>query len=348
MSKRKAFVQVPHNNPAGGVKVANQLVNLLIQKGWQAYLVVPQNVVRAQWMIHPAPVINLAQMKKLCLKEDIVIDNWPDRHTLAPVLRLPSRLKIFYCQGCSFPKSKDLIGDYFLKRDLGYDQFWAVSQDTLTYLQNHYPDIRKESWHLVHPYFDQEQTQRVRKKIEGPKRQILCLGRKGRKYIHRAGLVFGRRIRFLIQEKNLTEKELYRLCGQSTFFLSTAIGIDNHHFVRGIKKALATLVGKDYTPTNFIIPRGHREGFPLPPAEAALCGSVVIGFAMGGGLEWMNQENSFLAKDRSLVSLLYNLREALKADPRELLRKRRKALHSLQQFNQEHTWQQVRKALDLN
>ncbi len=346
MRSRTVFIQVPHNKPSGGVKVANQLANLFFAKGWDAYVVVAREVLKAAWLANPAPVLSVEDMARMCEREDLIIDNWPARRTMALTLKLPAATKIFYCQGCSFPQNVDLLGDYFLRHDLGYTHFWAVSVNTLQYLQKKHPAIPRSKWSLVHPYFEHETIQRMRSVVQ-PKRQILCLGRKGRAYIRRAQKIFGSQIPFVLWDQPFREEEFYALCSQSLFFLNTAIGIDNYHLRRFWRKVTATIQGREFDPIHFIIPRGHREGFPLPPAEAALAGAVVIGFAMGGGLEWMNKKTCFLARDRRLVSLLWQIRKALAADEKELEAKRKAACQALLRFTKEHTWKQIKRSLDL-
>jgi len=336
---RRVFVQIPNNNPSGGVKVANQLVNLFREYNYESYVVLPNEIHQADWLIHPAPTINISKMKKLCEKSSIVIDNWPDKKTIAETMKLQARMKVFYAQGCTFPKSKSLIGDDFLKNDLGYTHFWAVSRDSLEYLKSKYPHVR--SWYLVNPYFD---LQSIKQTTSGIQREnkILCLSRKGKSFIQVSRLIFGSRIKFEVINRKFTEKEFYQLCASSKFFLSTAIGINHNYFKQFVKILLNTLSKeKKYEIITHIIPPGHKEGFPLPPAEAAMCGSIVIGFAMGGGLEWMSPSTCFLAKDRSYLSLIKKIKEALSAQDEELDRIRKNAFKAVSKFNKEHTWKQI-------
>lgn len=342
--KRKVFVQIPLNNPSGGIKVANQLVNLFREHNYESYVVLPHETYQADWMLHPAPTINIARMKELCNSNDIVINNWLDKETIKETIKLKAKTKVFYCQGCTFPRSKTLIGDDHLKTDLGFTHFWAVSTDSLNYLTKTYPYVR--SWYLVNPYFDSEF---IRQTISGiqTKHQILCLSRKGNKYVNFSRLLFGLRIKFEIINRKFTEKEFYQLCVASKFFLSTAIGIDNHLFKNFIKYIINILgTKKTYQTIHYVIPYGHKEGFPLPPAEAAACGSIVIGFAMGGGLEWMSPTTCFLAKDRSYFSLIKKIKEALSASYEQLSTMRENAFRAVSKFNKENTWQQIETFLE--
>ena len=343
--KRKVFIQLPGNNPSGGVKVGNQLVNLFREHNYESYVVLPSEVYQADWLINPAPTIGIAKMREIVQRNDIVIDNWPDKRTLAPLLRLKAKTKIFYLQGCTFSKDNNLIGDKFLRKNLGYTHFWVVSKDSLDYLKRKYSCIPK--WYLINPYFDFKAINQV---ISGIKREnkILCLTRKGRNYIKLANLIFGSKIKFEQIDRIFSEKEFYQLAASSKFFLSTAVGIDNHYFkkILNFKKILKIFLNifskeKKYSITSYIIPIGHKEGFHLPPAEAAMCSSIVIGFAMGGGLEWMSPSTCFLAKDRSYFSLIKKTQEALSCSDERLDNIRKNALKAVSKFNKGHTWQQI-------
>lgn len=83
MSDKRIFVQIPSNQPGGGVKVANQLVNLFRSKNYEAYIVLPREAYPADWFCNPAAVINFSEAKKLCRPSDIVIDNSNDIDTIA-------------------------------------------------------------------------------------------------------------------------------------------------------------------------------------------------------------------------------------------------------------------------
>lgn len=336
---RKVFVQIPSNYPSGGIKVAHQLVNLFREHNYESYIVLPQKVYQADWLIYSTPTINIMRMKELCENDDIVIDNWVDKETIKETMKLKCCTKVFYAQGCTFPKSKTLIGDYFLKNDIGYTHFWTVSRDSLDYLKKTYP--RVQSWHLVNPYFD---LISIKQTISGIQRmnKILCLSRKGNRYIQLSQLLFGSRIKFEVIRRKFTEKEFYQLCASSKFFLNTASGVENYtykNFVKTILNALSK--NKKYEIITYVIPSGHKEGFNLPPAEAAMCGSIGIGFAMGGGLEWMSPSSCFLAKDRSYFSLIKKVKEALSTSDEQLNAMRENAFRAVSKFNKENTWQQI-------
>ncbi len=344
---RKVFVQVPSNSPSGGIKVANQLVNLFREHDYESYVVLPHEAYSADWLIKPAPTINIARMQKLCEDNDIIVDNWPDKDTTNGTMIAKARTKVFYMQGCTFLRSKNLIGDDYFRHKTGYTHFWVVSNDSLEYLKKRYPNAKcppPEKWYLVNPYFDFKNAEEI---IEGMQREdkILAFSRKGRSYIKLARMLYGKKSKFTIISHQFTEKDAYRLYAAHKFFLSTAVGVDPRK--RLIRNMLSLLRHGDLGRLIWVIaPEGRREGFPLPPAEAAMCGSIVIGFAMGGGLEWMSPTTCFLAKDRSYFSLMKKIKEALSASDKQLDAMRENAFRAVSKFNKEHTWQQIKAFLN--
>jgi len=331
--RRKVFVQIPTNHPSGGIKVANQLVNLFREYGYESYIVLPHDLYQADWLIHPAPTINIARMRELCESNDIVIDNWIDKNTINETKKLKAKIKVYYSQGCTFYRTKTLIGDEHLKSDLGYTHFWVVSNDSFKYLANKYPRIKK--WYLVNPYFEFDIAKKILEKIKR-ENKILCLSRKGKMYITLAKLFFDNRIKFNIVN-TFTERECYELMASHKFFLHTAVGVNKRYF----KNICNYIVGRKQNIMSIVSPVGHKEGFPLPAAEAAMCGAIVIGFAMGGGLEWMSPSTSFLAKDRSYFSLIKKIKEALSASDGQLNKIKENAMKAVSRFNKKHTWQQI-------
>lgn len=333
--KRKIFVQIPENHPSGGIKVANQLVNLFREHNYESYIVLPNKAYQAEWLISPAPAINISKMTELCHSDDIVIDNWLDKNIIAQTMKLPAKTKVFYSQGCTYYKSKTLIGDDFLKNDFGYTHFWTVSNNSQEYLMNKYLRIKK--WYLVHPYLNFEEADKAVNTVKRDNK-ILTFSRKGKEYIHITNFLFKDKIDFDIVDE-FTEEEAYRLYASHKFFLSTCAGV-GHQRLRNIIRLFRR--GNTKCKYSVIVPKGQREGFPLPPAEAAMCGAIVVGFAMGGGLEWMSPDNCFLAKDRSYLSLFKKLNEALISSDKELEHIRKNAFKAVRKFTKENTWEEIK------
>jgi hypothetical protein len=61
----------------------------------------------------------------------------------------------------------------------------------------------------------------------------------------------------------------------------------------------------------------------------------------------MSQETCFLARDRDEESLLNSIDEALKTPSKKLQEKIDNAYLSVSKFTKEHTWNQVRKSLNI-
>lgn len=333
----RIFVRVPNNNPSGGIKVANQLVNLFRQRGIESVLVVNSEPYVADWMITPAPVISAEDLIKTCRTNDIVIDNWIDRYTIETTKKLDAKIKIYYSQGSTFYESNDLVGDKYLKTGELYTHYWTVSVDAQKILESKYPKTGR--WHLVHPYFEHEIISSVKEDVKQRENAILCLARKGKDYIFLAKVLFGRKIKFNTINRKFTELEAYKLMAKHKFFLSTAVGVSPQH----LKDIVRPLIGK----SSFKVINPNKEGFPLPPGEAALCGSIVIGYAMGGGLEWMSPATCFLAEDRSHLSLTKQIKVAITATDEQLSTVREMAFKIVSDFNKEHTWEQISNFLEV-
>jgi len=235
-----------------------------------------------------------------------------------------------------FYKSKNLIGDEHLKISKIHTHYWTVSTDAQKILESKYPKTGR--WHLVHPFLEHDVISFVREDAEQRENAILCLARKGKSYIFFAKLLLGREIKFDVINRKFTEIEAYKLMAKYKFFLSTAVGV-SPQLTRNMAKLL---IGR----RRVKVINPYREGFPLPPAEAAACGSISIGFAMGGGLEWMSPSTCFLAKDRSYFSLMTKIKEALSASDEQLNTMRENAFKAVSEFNKEHTWKQVKSFLE--
>ena len=160
-------------------------------------------------MINPAPVISAKDLIKTCEINDVIIDNWIDRYTIETTRKLKAKIKIYYSQGSTFYKSKNLIGDDHLKTYSIYTHYWAVSNDARKILESNYPKTGK--WYLVHPYFKQDVIISIRENTKQRKNAILCLSRKGRSYILFAKILLEHRIRFDVINRKFTEIEIYKL-----------------------------------------------------------------------------------------------------------------------------------------
>ncbi len=332
------YIRVPNNKRSGGVKVANQVVNLLLDHDVRAFLVVPGEPQLADWMLRPAPVITEKQMLHQIRYEDVLVDNWNGKRELRMAEQLNVGTKVFFLQGVTFQEDAHHAGDRFLFEDI-YSHFWVVSDDSLQFIRDNYGHLLPHRLFLINPYIEFEHFSAENRKGSKDKPKVLCLSRKGRGYIALLKVLFRPWLRFTVIERPFAERELIDWLLRHDFFLSTATGIN---FWRvWFKSLIRRLVfQRRVQPTIVINP--NKEGFPLPPAEAAACGSIVCGFAAGGGLEWMSESTCFLAKDRSITSLIYALWKAIKTDQADIEQMRHRAMKAVSQFSARSTWEQLR------
>jgi hypothetical protein len=319
-----------HNDSSGGTKYIHHMCNLMRERGLDATLVVPDgSPLYANWLIEPAPTITRSAMVARCTPEDIVIDFWNDVGTISTTQKLPARVKIFCCGNSSFLTGPGLLGDDFLTRDMGYTHFWTAGESAKRQLEQKY----QKSFHIVHHYFAFDNYRRA---IAGIKRQrrILGITRKGARYLHATRIanilrMLGERTNFRVINRRFVEPEFFTWASSCRFFLHTPVGLapswKNRRAGMGI-----------------IYPDGKStEVFPLPPAEAALAGAVVIGFAKDGDWEWMDHNNTFISKDKSYIELLKAVRRALTTPAEELDAMNARARAALARFNKDQTWREI-------
>lgn len=339
--KPRVFVQTPHHRPSGGIKVNHRLVNLFREKGYEAYLFTPTETITVpDWFHDPSPhIISNDEMLRLCQKEDLVIGGWPDRISTAYITQAAAYVKIFYSQGSTFPSSATLLGDQVFSSAVGYTHFWAVGETTKKVLEQAY----NHQFHVVYPYFDKTYIQKAAQKQDRNK-SFLALNRSGRGdvYIQFVKFIFRNHISICSPTGPFTEDEFFSYAAANRFFLHTSTG-----WRRSIRKHLSDFIhGRERM--KLIYAQGkHIEGFPLPPAEAALAGAVVVGFdSMGGESDWMDETSAFLAPDGDYWALYKVVQQALTATKDEIEEKRRNAQQSLARFHKDYTWSQIERFLN--
>jgi len=341
----KIFLSGAHNKPSGGTKVINQIVRLFNEKGYEAYMVIPGKPYKADFIDDLAETIGFSDMVKMCEEEDIIIDNWQLVESWNATKKSKAKRKVFWQHGASIPVGKNYTGPKVFGKNTIYTHQWNVSRVCKEYIQNKY-SVNKID--IVHPFFDSDtlkkySAQRFRYKRNG----ILCLASRGNHYIPKIIRAFGSKTKITVIHGYYREEEFFEELVRHKFFVSVDDGVRNRP-LKIIKRKLLSLVKPEIKNGNFwLVPKGRLLGFPMPPAEAASCGTVVIGFAMGGGLEWMNNSNCYLAKDRDLNSLLSQIKNALNTDEKKLLEISNTAYQTISKFNKEHTWKQICSSLNL-
>ena len=344
------FVTSGSNKPSGGTKVCNQLAWLFQKHGYESYVVPADSSGTATFLNEAVKAIDVETYASMLSPDDISIDFWPEKSLVDVVNQKINRKRIFWQHGASIPKKGLTVGDSIFKKGNPYTQHWNVSKACADYLQEKY---NLEKMPIVHPFFDSPSMEEfVKEKDKGDREGLLLLERRGANFIPSILEKFSDKLKITVLKQPYHEKILFQELLKHKFFVSVDGGINKPTLERRFKSAVKKIISSDFrdrsNKTNtWIFPEGHLLGFPMPPVEAAWLGTIVIGFAMGGGLEWMNKDNCFLAKDRDQDSLLLQIDQALMSSEKEIEQIRSRATVNTAQFNQEHTWNQISRLLDL-
>jgi len=342
------FITGPSNKPSGGVKVMNQVAVLFEEHGFESFVVCADNSQKATFLDQPAKTINIEEYSSQLKKEDITIDFWADKRLVNIASQKRNQTRVFWQHGASVPKGGLTIGDSVFCQGNPYTQHWNVSKACGDYFQKNH-NLKMS---IVHPFFDSPTMKEFQERAELDRDGILILARRGQKYIPLIQKHFSSRERITILTQPFHERDFFEELLCHKYFISTDDGIEKPKLKHQIKKGIKYMISSDFreilkNKNDWIVPKGHLLGFPMPPVEAAWLGCVVIGFAMGGGLEWMNEDNCFLAKDRNQNSLLSQIDKAINAPENELNKIRPQAIMDTKRFNKKNTWEQLTNLLDL-
>jgi hypothetical protein len=350
---KKIFFLSCHNKPSGGTKVLNQFVNLFIEKGFESFLVITEkNPQKAAFLKNPCPIISIAEFKEKCQTDSIAITGWQHAEIYQAIKACPAKEKIFWQHGVIIPKYPDFNGEDFFKPGV-FTQYWNVSRACADYIKNRYklPEIK-----IVSPFFDDETLLKYQKEKDSQKREgILILRRRGQEAISDIVGMF-REQKITILPKTFSDSELYEQLIKHKLFVSTDNGVNGKLLIknrarRWLESARLILKNvrnpKNKNQNSWVKPEKNLLGFPMSACEAAWLETPVAGFAMGGGLEWMTEENMYLAEDGDINSLLAKIKEALEDSETALEKKIESALESVQKFSQENTWKELVKNLNL-
>ncbi len=342
----KFFFLSVHNRPSGGTKVLNQMVNLCIEKGFESYYVTAENQAQpASFMENPSPAITLDDFVNKCEKNDIVINCWQNKNTHQAVMKCSSQHKIFWQHGVHIPYDKDFDNQKIYDPNT-YNQYWNVSQACANFIKKTY---KLEKMEIVHPFFD-DNTLLQYIDSDSKRKGILIVRRRGQEAIHDILKKFPKE-KLTIMNQTFTDNSLYKELINHKYFISSDAGVNGNILTTNrfekYSLQLTRLKNKIFGKKNLVKPMPPLLGFPMTACEAAWLGTIVIGFAMGGGLEWMTDENIYLAKDGDINSLLAKTKGAVEDSEKNHNKKRQKAFDAVKKFNKEHTWNQMTKLLNL-
>lgn len=360
----KFYFLVPHNKPSGGTKVLNQMVNLCIEKGYKSYLVINEKkAYKASFLKNPCPVMTLDKFKNKCRKEDIIINVWQQKNSHEAVSKCKARIKIFWQHGVSIPVYSDFNGEEVFTSNV-YDKYWNVSKACAQYIQKKYYIKNVD---IIHPFFDDDTFLKYLKKTNNSKKEgMLLIRKRGQEILPYIIKRFPQQ-KITILPKIFSDDQLYKELIKHKFFVSTDNGVRGKNLIPTFKR---NLIGKLFDfmfsckevvknrlkkdrnlnpdKNDWVIPKGNLLGFPMTACEAAWLGTNVIGFAMGGGLEWMSKNNMYLAKDGDADSLLGKIEEAINDSESNLKKKSKRAFKAVNRFTKESTWKQLKNLLGLS
>lgn len=344
---RRVFITAPHNLPTGGTKVLNEVVNLLNSKGLRAWLCLPEpECAAATFLDKPAPVLSLSYAAGLVGAEDIVICSWHSRQEINFVRRSPARTRIFWQHGVLIPVGADSVGLEVYKEGL-FTDLWNVSHACAAFLEAKY---KIKFAGVVAPFFTPTALDTGSGHGAEKRSGILVQERRGielKRVVDAVALVYRKPVNVL--RAPFRHPDLIKALRGNEFFMALDRGIRyqppfRHRLSSGLRSgaeaSVATLFQKPAA--KWIEHRPQLLGFPMSSAEAAAQGCVVVGFAMGGGLEWMTPENSYIARDRSTLSLIATSSQAFSASAHQLDSVRNMARRDIGRFNPENTWNAIR------
>jgi len=337
------------NGPSGGGRVLNEVVQLVISKGYQAWLCLPgEDPRRATFVSNPAPVLSIQAVRKIISEEDVVIFGWHSSEEFE-LLQETAATKIFWQHGNLIPIGQNQVGAKMLDPKL-IDQYWNVSKACGNFISQKYSTHEP---HIVSPFFRSHESEASAPLPPALRDGILFQQRRGFDLypgLKRIAEKHGERttlLRWPFHNDQLLE-ELNR----HKFFVSfdrglrynPTLGRRRANFLKTRSEG-GTLKNALTLPAPWVRHKPKMLGFPISAAQAAVQGVIVIGFAMGGGLEWMSSKTAYLARDGSGQDLRQQLKKALSDSESAHETKRHAALEAMKKFDSERTWTQIRSAL---
>jgi hypothetical protein len=325
MPNATVYLTLPHNEPSGGVKVVNEFVQLFRSRGHESYVCLPkERAVPATFIRDPAPVLTLDEMVRRSTARDVIISVWHSQQEYQATRSAAAAVKVFWQHGILVPTTPDSAGERVFEPGV-FDQYWNVSDACRRFIQAKY---QLSSVSIVNPFFDPP-----RGKVPWSQRSgVLALARRGSEYIRPLRAVVERAGEHLtVLAGRFHDQDLEQMLLDHRFFIS----VDN-----GIQRPPRW---KLWSPRrrNWVWHKQNLLGFPVTSAQAAMCGNVVLGFAMGGGLEWMTLDNSYIAQDNNLASLLEVTGRCLSSTDTEWEAMAERARQAVSRFSRDHAWSQI-------
>lgn len=325
MPNATVYLTLPHNEPSGGVKVVNEFVGLFRSRGHDAYVCLPEAcAVPATFIRDPAPVLALDEMVRRSTARDVIISTWHSKQEYEATCAAAAAVKVFWQHGILIPTTPDSVGERVFESGV-FNQYWNVSHACGRFIQDKY---RLPSMAIVNPFFDPPLGEVPWSQRSG----ALVLARRGSEYIQPLRLVVeqaGERLTTVTGRFH--DRDIEQMLLEHRFFISIDNGIKRPPWWKPWSRRRGSWVW-------------HKQnllGFPVTAAQAAMCRNVVLGFAMGGGLEWMTLDNSYIARDNSLTSLLDVTQGCLSSTDTQWEAMVQRARQAVSRFSRDHAWSQI-------
>lgn len=349
----KAFFTTSGPSPSGGNLVLNEIVELCRFNGLDAFLAMPDDIVAPlEFVSNPAPVVSFNYLRQNLTNDDFLVVGW---HTVEErdFLRYSkARLKIFWQHGILLPLGPGLTGEDIL-RDQAFDQYWNVSKACGEFICEKY---RVERYELVQPFFSdgRQEFSDVERAYSGNQLVVLAQERRGLEQknsldkIARAG---GVEISML--RSPFSNTDFINALRQADIFLSWDRGLELPSIRKrywSYKEALdgkLPLTDALFPPKKWVDHGVQLLGFPIGAAQAAIAGACVVAYPMGGGLEWMDSSNTYLANDGDARSFQSAFRRAIEDDPKSRKLRAEKAFRRVVEFSSTRTWSKIAGAFGL-
>jgi glycosyltransferase involved in cell wall biosynthesis len=289
MNKSKIYILSPDTNvPTGGIKQLYRHVDILNKNGFKASIIHSKRKFRCTWFENDTNISYLAKTKMEKPDYLVVPEIYGElfsneikvgglNRKLKEFINLAKNTVIFnqccYLSFNGYSIAKDDINPFWLSKSV--IATIVVSEDSRQYMHYVFPNIR---------------TFRIRNSIDPKlfsyqyekKKQICFMSRKLRDDVTQVINILKYRNFLgdfkLIPIENRTEQEVAEIMKDSLIFLSFS----------------------------------YREGCPLPPMEAMMCGCLVIGYDGRGGREYFNNELSYPIDGGDIISFAKTVEEVVR------------------------------------
>ena len=305
------------NQPAGGVKQAHRLVQVLLELGHDAVLVnCFPSPFRIDWFENDVPTQWIAQVQfnegdYLVVPE--MIQMWPDIRTIHLATKVVYNqnywfsFNIFCDWEHGMPVQYDRIRHFYCRE---VDYVLANSEYVQSFLEFMFPGM---AVHRIRYSFDRKPFVYG----EAKKRQLCYLPRRRRQESERL-------LEILRTNGALADWKVVPIAGMSE-----------------------GQVAETMRESAIFLSMGYREGFGMPPMEAMACGCVVVGFAGNGGNEFFGHDFAVQAVEGDILDCGRKLMPFLRMDLRELNKLgRRAADFAVDEYSSDRERESIRLAFE--